>query len=110
MMRRRPKEPRVPAERFSTIRQYIVSYLEQERLTAHQLSTFLKIPERDIYEHLEHIRHSLNKDNTHLAVEPAACQNCGYLFRKRGRLSKPGKCPMCRSNLIKPPVFSVERR
>lgn len=75
-----------------------------------EISEELRIPERDVYEHLEHIRKTTNKGKSVLVVDPAVCEVCGFVFRKRGRLKTPGKCPLCRSESIRQAVFSVEPR
>lgn len=77
--------------------------------TAKEISGEVRIPERDIYEHLEHIRKTMNKGEYRLVVVPARCERCGFVFRKRGRLKKPGKCPICRSESVTEPLFSVEK-
>jgi predicted Zn-ribbon and HTH transcriptional regulator len=105
----RRREAYVPQERYDTIRQYIIALLEEYSLSARQISGYLKIPEKDIYDHLEHIRKTLNKDNKHLLMNPASCTMCGFVYRKRDRVSTPGKCPLCHSSLIEPPSFSIVR-
>jgi len=107
--KRRMKEAVVPEERYETLRRRIVGILKEEPLSGKDLSVSLRIPERDVYEHLEHIRKTMNKGAYRLAVEPARCEKCGFVFRKRGRLKKPGKCPICRSESLQEPLFSVER-
>ena len=109
VQRRRVREPIVPEERYETLRHRIVSMLREHPATGKELSGQLRIPERDIYEHLEHIRKTMNKGPEHLIVEPARCERCGFVFRKRGRLKAPGKCPMCRNESLVEPLFSVER-
>ncbi len=109
MLKRRPKEPIIPVERPDTIRKYIVSLLEEYTMSAKEISAIVKIPERDVYDHLEHIRKTLNKGGHHLHHEPARCDKCGFVFQKRERLSKPGKCPLCHSQLILPPLFTISR-
>ncbi len=106
-MRRLPKEPPQPVERCETIRQYIIALLQNDTFSAKEISGYLRITEKDVYDHLEHIRKTMNKGGYHLVVEPAVCDKCGFTFRKRGKLSRPGKCPICHSNLIIPPMFSV---
>jgi transcriptional regulator len=103
------KEPAVPAERFDTIRRRIISLLLEHPGTARQMSTELRIPEREVYDHLEHIRRTMHKGEYRLLVQPAVCEKCGFTFRKRERLKAPGKCPLCRSELIADPVFDVVR-
>jgi predicted Zn-ribbon and HTH transcriptional regulator len=62
------------------------------------------IPEKDALEHLEHIRIALHGG---LLVLPALCLACGFTFRKRARLKGPGRCPVCRSEHIAEPHFSI---
>jgi transcriptional regulator len=107
MKKVRPKEPQVPMERYDTIRKYLVSLLEERAMSAKEISGMVRIPERDVHHHLEHVRKTLHKTDQHLLVEPARCEKCGFVFQKRERLSKPGKCPLCHSQLILPPLFSI---
>jgi transcriptional regulator len=107
--RRLVREAVVPEERYETLRHRIVSILKEEPAIAKELSGRLRIPEKDVYEHLEHIRKTMNKGPYRLHVVPARCERCGFVFRKRGRLKAPGKCPMCRSESLAEPLFSVER-
>ena len=76
-------------------------------MSAKEVSAIVRIPEREVYGHLEHIRRTLHQANQHLHVEPAACGKCGFVFHKRDRLSKPGKCPLCHGQLITPPLFRI---
>ncbi len=103
------KEPAAPEERYETLRHRIVTLLKEGGpLSGKDLSNELRIPEKDVYEHLEHIRKTMNKGEYKLVVAPARCSKCGFVFRKRGRLKKPGKCPLCRSEFVEPPLFSVQ--
>jgi predicted Zn-ribbon and HTH transcriptional regulator len=43
-------------------------------------------------------------------VEPARCQVCGFVFKKRDRLTSPGRCPSCRSSRIEEPLFTIQKR
>ena len=65
-----------------TIRQLIVELLEQEQLSALDLSGELGVKEKEIFEHLEHIARSL-KPAKRLVVEPAEGPRLG---RRRRRL------------------------
>jgi predicted Zn-ribbon and HTH transcriptional regulator len=92
-------------------RQDILDSLRGSWLSAHQLSQAVGIREREVYEHLEHIRLSLarGKDETFL-VQPARCLACGFAFRKRARLTAPSRCPVCRGEHISDPLYRVEAR
>jgi transcriptional regulator len=106
-MRKKNKEPPVPVSRHDTIRKYITALLEEGTFSAKDLSQFTRIPEKDVCDHLEHIRKTMNKNNRRLETSPAQCEKCGFVYKKRDRFSKPGKCPLCHSSLIYPPRFHI---
>lgn len=102
-----PSEPPIPAERSDTIRQRISTVLQNGPVTAREISEQVGIAEHDVAGHLEHLRHSLQRQNRTLIVHPAACKKCGFLFSKRQRLSKPGRCPLCRGESIWRPRYEI---
>jgi hypothetical protein len=65
---------------------------------------------KEILGHLEHLERSLLNQGCSLAVEPAECCRCGFVFNKRERLKKPGCCPVCRGEVLHEPLFSVRGR
>jgi transcriptional regulator len=101
------KEPRVPVERRETIRREILSLLKDNELSAKAISAEVGVSEKEVYEHLDHIRKSIGKGEHGFIINPAVCRKCGFLFRKRDRLRKPGRCPVCRSETIDEPLFSI---
>jgi hypothetical protein len=103
-----PKPPPGPAPRTATIREALAAALRQGPVTARELSARVGIRERDVAEHLEHLAQSLVARGEALRVDPASCVACGYVFRKRERLSRPSACPSCRSTRIDPPAFTIE--
>ncbi len=108
-MKKISKEPFIPVERHGTIRQEIVSLLEGNTLSSREISANIGISEKDVYEHLEHIQRTINKKEHNLIVTPAVCKKCGFVFKKRERLKKPSKCPVCRNEIIGEPLFSVRK-
>jgi predicted Zn-ribbon and HTH transcriptional regulator len=108
-MKRKPKEPIMPQSSHDTVRQSIMQELENGFCSAKDLSAIVKIPEREVYGHLEHIQKTLASSGRRLLIRPAECKKCGFLFSKRDRMKKPGKCPICREELIKEPLFGIER-
>jgi predicted Zn-ribbon and HTH transcriptional regulator len=108
-MKKKSKEPFIPVERHETIRRKIISVLEGQTLSAKDISADVRISEKEIYEHLEHIQRTLNKSEYIFILAPAVCKKCSFVFRKRDRLKKPGKCPVCRSELIQEPLFSISK-
>jgi predicted Zn-ribbon and HTH transcriptional regulator len=109
MKKKKSKEPFIPVERQETIRQKIISLLEDKTLSAKDISADVRASEKEIYEHLEHIQRTINKSKHNFIVTPAICKKCGFIFRKRDKLKKPGKCPVCRGELIQEPLFSVRK-
>lgn len=103
------KEP-VPAERVETLRQAMRALLAGPPLSLKDISGELRISEKDVVGHLEHLERSLPRQGFALAVEPAECGRCGFVFSKRERLKKPGRCPVCRGEQIHEPLFSVRGR
>jgi predicted Zn-ribbon and HTH transcriptional regulator len=67
----------------------------------------VRISEKEVYEHLEHIRKTLSKRDRQLVIVPAECAKCGFVFSKRERVRKPGKCPVCKAESIREPLFSI---
>jgi len=101
------KLPPVPAEKSETIRRQIITLLREGDITAKEISMAVGIREKDVFQHLEHIQQTFRHEKEQLAVRPAVCKGCGFVFRKRMRLTKPGKCPVCRGSSIEEPGFSI---
>jgi hypothetical protein len=77
-------------------------------LTARELSARVGVPEKQVAGHLEHLGRSLKAaGERRLQVEPARCLDCGFVFRKRDRLSRPSRCPVCRSEHLDAPRFAI---
>jgi len=107
-MKIKPKGPFIPPPSHDTVRQGIMHALVKGPCSAKDLSAAVKIPEHETYEHLEHIRRTLTSSGGHLGVTPAECKKCGFIFSKRERLKKPGKCPVCRGEAIRDPLFKID--
>jgi len=95
-----------PAAAHDTVRHELHKSLEDGPLSAQDISSRISISEKDVYEHLEHIRAILHRIGKRLVIRPAVCCKCGFIFNKRERLTKPSKCPVCRSESIHEPLFS----
>jgi transcriptional regulator len=90
-----------------TIRQQIIALLSREQHSALGLSMALKIREKEVYDHLSHIRRSLTSQKKKLHVKPAQCLECLHVFEDRARLTTPGKCPRCKGTHIEDPKYRV---
>jgi len=81
--------------------------LEGTPKSARDLSELARLSERDVLEHLEHIRQSARGRGRRLEIEPASCRGCGFIFSRRDRLTRPGRCPSCRATRVEAPRFSL---
>lgn len=106
-MKARPKKPTVPSPKDDTVRHAIIALLCRDPVSALEISGEVRIPEREVCGHLEHIRMTLRATGRRLVVVPAECGGCGFVFQKRDRLTKPGKCPVCGRGPIREPLFSI---
>ena len=107
-MKKKEQGPFIPEERHETVRRQITSLLAEGTFSAKDISAEVSISEKEVYDHLEHIRKSTTKKGHHLAITPAECVKCGFVFSKRERLKKPGRCPVCKGELIQEPLFSIK--
>ena len=90
----------------STLRKEIAAALEGETLDLREISKRFGIREREALDHLEHIARSARPKR--LIMDPAICHRCGFVFKKRERFSAPSRCPICRSESISPPRYSIQ--
>lgn len=109
-MKQRPRKPAVPRPATETLRRTISELILEHPLSAREISVRAHLMEKELYDHLEHIRHSLHGVGSHLEVTPAECRSCGFAFSKRDRLAPPGKCPICRCETIFEPLFAIRQR
>ncbi len=109
-MKKKSKEPASPPAVNDTVRQEIIAVLLERHSTARDLSAVVGIPEREVAGHLEHIRRTIAQSGKCLTVRPAECKKCGFVFTKRGKLTRPGKCPVCKGESIREPQFLIEER
>ena len=81
---------------MQTIRQEIIDLLSRQEMGVRQLSGQVGIQEKEVIEHLSHIARSLAVKGKKLTIRPAECLLCGYVFEKRQRFTRPGRCPCCK--------------
>ena len=91
---------------MGTLRQSIIFVLKEQAVTAKEISQAVGIREKEVYEHLAHISRSRSLGGKFIHL-PSTCKDCGFIFRKRDRLTPPGKCFLCRSEAITPPRFLI---
>jgi transcriptional regulator len=82
--------------------------LEQDR-SVRELSQLLSLAEKEILAHLEHIAKAPGPDHQFVLI-PARCRQCGFVFKKRDRLTTPSRCPICRQTSIARPRYALKNR
>jgi transcriptional regulator len=92
---------------MQTIRQQLISALEENEMTARELSKNLKIQEKEVFEHLSHIRQTLKNQKKKLLIRPFQCMICDFSFIDRIRLTRPGRCPKCRQGHIQAATYRI---
>jgi predicted Zn-ribbon and HTH transcriptional regulator len=94
-----------------TPRQRLIDLLTDTLFSSHQLAQLMGIPERQVEEHLTHIVKTIARDPLRTFVlEPSGCQDCGFVFRERRRLTRPSRCPRCRSEAITSPRYGIRAK
>jgi len=92
-----------------TARKRITELLIGARRSSYQLAQLLGISERQVEDHLLHVVKTVARDrHRRFVLEPSACQDCGFVFRDRTKLTRPGRCPSCRSESITAPRYGID--
>ena len=102
--------PGVPAERRVTVREALRQVLMEGPKTARELSARVGIGEKDVAGHLEHLVRSVKQSGDRFEVVPAACLDCGFVFKDRARFTRPSRCPRCKSQQLSTPRFAIVPR
>ena len=92
---------------MNTIRQEITALLSEGEYGAKNISKTIRISEKEVYDHLEHIGRSLKSQKMRLKITPAVCLTCGFKFEERNRFSSPGRCPKCKGEHIQDPKYVI---
>lgn len=99
----------MPAPNTKTCRQRLLDLLSAEQLGGLDLSQRLGIPEKEVYAHLEHVRRSAAARGLRFVLHPAACLSCGFVFKERRRVTRPGRCPACKGTHLRSPTYGIQR-
>ncbi|MEW6658544.1 MAG: transcriptional regulator [Thermodesulfobacteriota bacterium] len=103
------KQPPIPRETATTSRQAIREVLLDQPRSALEISQLLALPEKEVLAHLNHLARAPGP-GLHFQITPAACKSCGFIFRKRERLTSPSRCPVCRHESIRRPRFALAKK
>ena len=98
-----------PPERGETERRRILLLVSERPLSAKEISAGARIPEKEVCAHLDHLKRTVRREGRRIVVTPAECLACGFVFRKRERFARPGRCPVCRGESVSEPLYFVEQ-
>lgn len=86
----------------------MIGMLLESPMTLREISQAVGISEKDVPDHLSHIRSSVKSDGLILVIDPPSCLSCDFVFENRKRFTRPGRCPRCKSERIDDPLFHLE--
>lgn len=93
---------------MSTPRQAMKELLAEQPYSSLELSQLLSLSEKEILEHLSHIARAPGA-SLRFQIIPAVCKHCGFVFKKRDRLTRPSRCPLCQHESISRPRFELAK-
>jgi len=88
-------------------RRDLVALLAAGPRTASSLARELGLHRGDMAEELAHIMRSARAAGHRVAVVPARCKSCGFLFGE-DKLTKPSRCPACKGARLFEPLLTIE--
>ena len=92
-----------------TRRQIIARRLREGPSTVLDLARATGFTVKNVLSDLEHVLRSARVKSKVVIREPE-CLDCGHVFHGRTRVETPSRCPLCRSEGIRDPEFSIEDR
>jgi predicted Zn-ribbon and HTH transcriptional regulator len=93
---------------MKTLRRELLARLAGQPRSVSSLARELGVNRADVEEDLRHALRSAEAEGWRVDVLPAKCRACGFTF-DRDRLSRPGKCPACRSTRLFEPQILLSR-
>ena len=93
---------------MKTLRKEMILLLSNKELSAREISSAVGVGEKEVYTHLNHISRSVKHERKKLIITPAKCLGCGYVFEKRKRFTRPSRCPICKSEHIRNPMYRID--
>jgi predicted Zn-ribbon and HTH transcriptional regulator len=82
-----------------TLRKRLLELLTEQPRSVSSLARELGMRRQDAEEELRHAMRSAEAAGRRIAIEPARCKACGFVF-DADRLAKPGRCPACRGSRL----------
>ncbi len=90
-----------------TTRKRIADHLRDRDAKPSEIADALDVHVDSVYAHLEHVSRSVEGEGGRMLVAPPECAECGF-SEFDYPLSRPSKCPSCKSERLEEPVLRVE--
>jgi predicted Zn-ribbon and HTH transcriptional regulator len=82
-----------------TFRKDLLAMLTAQPRSVSSIARQLGLKRGDVDDDFRHLIRSARAAGHKVTIEPARCRACGFTFGE-DKLSKPGKCPMCRGTRL----------
>jgi predicted Zn-ribbon and HTH transcriptional regulator len=82
-----------------TFRKSLIEVLTAQPRSVSSIARELGLKRGDVEDDLRHAIRSARASGRRVLIEPARCRSCGFTFGE-DKLSKPSRCPHCRSERL----------
>jgi predicted Zn-ribbon and HTH transcriptional regulator len=82
-----------------TFRKTLIEVLAAQPRSVSSIARELGLKRGDVEDDLRHAIRSARASGCRVLIEPARCRSCGFTFGE-DKLSKPSRCPGCRSERL----------
>ncbi len=90
-------------------RRDLMALLSTQPRSVSSLARELGLPRGDVEDDLRHMIRSARAAGHGVAIDPARCKACGFVFGEE-KLSKPSRCPQCKqSRIFEAQIFVTSR-
>jgi predicted Zn-ribbon and HTH transcriptional regulator len=86
-------------------RKDLITLLHDNPLRLSEIARLYYVPLKEVLDDVKHLRKTLKQSAYRLDNHPI-CRKCGFVFSTE-KLSKPSKCPQCRSTWLEEPVVQI---
>ena len=90
-------------------RKDLIPWLLNNPMSVAQIAKAVGEKPQQIVTDLEHLFRSLKHTEYRPVIQPAKCRDCGFEFSDT-KVTKPSKCPKCRSRWIIEPLISMRQK
>jgi len=90
-----------------TVRRQLIELISEAPRSASSIAREMGLRRGDVEEELRHALRSAMAAGHRVAVIPARCKDCGFVFDE-DRLTKPGRCPSCKGSRLFEPQIRIK--